>query len=474
MIVVVDAGLLPRSQHDEKVKYLLELLAEEPVQAHLYSYHGHPDHAQAVVAVDTGVEGIRGWVVTRPSENGEKLDAIYLKDGVPTRVPTESNDRSFLHMSETGPPTEVPSDDLLAQVRIDAFGMLVSKALRADLFITDHRLLVDSESGFWRGMTVMEPEAALPVVGLYLRQQEKFLLYRTPALGMRNSPVRHVQRDRMWFYWEVAQGLLPARDRWEFACKGYTDADGEKTLTSLPTALTWRLNQALRSRDRLLATLALVPQDHSTVDEALTELDQILLWIMAGFDITAQVAHIALDIQMKKGYPAWQNDQWLDKVASDDEQLAELVRNGNEGQHILTIVRLLRNSVHGDALSAGGMIPVVGEHALEPLLALPLSVRAQVLGAIDALGDRDAWGVSQPFLEEDLHLHPGAFVEQLLPRTLQILNALMAATPVERLLSADSDPARLSGEFPRMLPHHRIMWQLGLESEVAADITWVE
>lgn len=287
MLVVVDAALLARSQHDAKVKYLLELLAEEPIQAHLYSYHGPPEHAQAVVAADTGVEGIRDWVVTCASDNGEKLDAVYLKDGIPTRVSTEANDHYFLHLSETIPPVQNPRDDLSVQVRAEAFGLLVSKAIRADFFITDRPLLMDSDSGFLRGTTVIESEAALPLVGLYLRQQEKFVLYRTPALGMRSAPVRLVGRDRMSFYWEAAQLLLPARHRWDYGYGSHPSATNDTALSSLPTSLIWRIDQVLRARDRLLATLALVPQDHGSADEAMTELDLILLWLMAAFDITA-------------------------------------------------------------------------------------------------------------------------------------------------------------------------------------------
>lgn len=465
MIVVVDAALLARSQHDEKVKYLLELLAEEPVQAHLYSYHGPPNHAQEVVAVDTGVEGIRDWVVTRARDNGENLDAIFLKDGIPTRVRTESNDRSFLQLSETIPPTQDPSDDVLVRARADAFGLLVSKALRADLFIADHPLLVDSESGFWRGTTVMEPHAALAIVGLYLRQQEKFVLNRGPALGMRSAPVKLNQRDRMWFYWEAAQLLFPARHRWEFGCRVYSNASNDAVLSSLPTSLIWRLDQVLRARDRLLATLAVVPQDHSPADEVMTELDHILLGIMAAFDITARVAHHALGMPPQDAVQAgWQKKtRWLEEFAKLDKALANLMRDKGEGELIITVISELRNSIHGQALSAGSTIPVVGKHALQPLVELPRSSRERVLEAIDGLGGRSAWGVVYPFAEATPHLHPGTFVEQLLPRALSVLNALMDATPGERMLRDDVDPDRVPRALPRMRQDDRIIWQLGLE-----------
>lgn len=460
MIVVVDAVLLARARHDERVKYVLELLAQDPIQAHLYSYHGSPKHAQADVAVDTGVEGIRDWVLTRARDNGENLDAIYLKDGIPTRVPTQSNDRYFRQLFESLPSTQNPSDDLITRVRTDAFGLLVAKAIRADLYITDHPLLIESESGFCRGTTIMDPETALPVIGLYLRQQEQFVLGRAPALGMRSAPVQLDQRDRMWFFWEAAKLLLPARHRWAFGCRAHSGAN-DTARVSLPTSLIWRLDQVLRARDRLLATLALVPHDHSPADEAMTELDHILLGLMAAFDITARVAHHALGMPPEDVTQAgWQRKtRWLKEVAKRDEALADLMRHDSEGEHVLSIVSELRNTLHGQALSAGSRILGVGEYALQPLVELPQSSRERVLAAIEALGGRSVWGVVYPFSDTIPHLHPGTFVEQLLPRALLVINALMNATPVR----GDVEPERIPRALPRTRQDHRIIWQLGLE-----------
>lgn len=355
----------------------------------------------------------------------------------------------------TGKPTHV----LQAQARADTLALLVAKAIRADLFITDRQLLVDCDSDYWRGVTTIRPEAALPIIGLYLRQQEVFLHYRSPSLGMSIAPVHRNESDRVRFYWEAAQLLTPARHRWEFAAKTSRAGSDDTVIFSPPRVLTWRMGQVLQARDRLLTTLAVVPKDHSAVDEVLTELELILLWLMAAFDITAQAAHIALGVPMNMRNAACQYEGWLGKAALRDEGLVNLVRNESDGQHILTIVRALRNSIHGDALSAGGMIPVVGDHAREPLVALPVSSRGQVLDAMDKLGGRDVWGVAQPFPDSDLHLHPGAFIEQLLPRAFSILNELMNATPV----SKDVDPERIPQALPRMLRDNRIIWQLGLE-----------
>ena len=165
---------------------------------------------------------------------------------------------------------------------------------------------------------------------------------------------------------------------------------------------------------------------------------------------------------MKLRNAAWQFDGWINKVADLDSPLAQKVREGNEGQHLLALVRALRNTVHGEALSANGVIPVVGDHALDMLVALPESSLEQVLEAVDALGGREAWGVVQPFPDYGPHLHPGAFVEELFPRFLNLISEIMKATPVEQLLHENVRPERLPEAYPRALQDQRVLWQLGL------------
>jgi hypothetical protein len=70
-------------------------------------------------------------------------------------------------------------------------------------------------------------------------------------------------------------------------------------------------------------------------------------------------------------------------------------------------------------------------------------------------------------VDDHLLLHPGEFVEQLIPAACRLLNSLLAATPVERLSGVDLDALDLS---PSNAPQNafnvkhgqRIRMQLGL------------
>jgi hypothetical protein len=462
MTVMVDVALRERAKHDGKTNYVLEMLAEAPIQAHLYAASGPPAYAQRVTALQTGVEGVRDWVVVRESEDRQCLDAIYLKDDVPIRIHTQSNDSVFLHLSQVIPPGSESTDVVMERLKKDALALLIAKAIRADLYLTDRPMLVDTSSDFWWTTTVMRVEEALPIVGLYLRQQAKFVVSRSPALGAPLTPRRETVTDKASFYWQAAETLLPIGFRWKLASRKYAQEHGDDELKELISALTWRIDQVLRSRDRLLATVAVVPQDHSPADEALTELDLILLWLMSVFDITARLAHLVLDVPGKTRDAKWQAKEWMQKLAARDAGLARIMSEGGEGAHLLTILRNLRNNIHGEALSAGGMIPVVGNSALETLVRVPRRNRKELLAAMDALGEPLVWGVAKPFADADLHIQAGTFVERLLFMALKTLNQLMATVPASSASETDMIENQFSYVLPPSTSGQRILWQLGI------------
>jgi hypothetical protein len=149
-------------------------------------------------------------------------------------------------------------------------------------------------------------------------------------------------------------------------------------------------------------------------------------------------------------------------VGKKDGALADVVRNGSTGEHVLMIVKELRNTVHGQALSGEGKIPIVGDRAMEPLARMPQRSRDEVLDALEQLGGLEAWGVGKPFDGDDLYIHPGTFVEQLLPRTLEVFRDLMSTVPVENLRKDNAEQDRLAELRPLSPQDTRTLLQLGL------------
>ncbi len=182
---------------------------------------------------------------------------------------------------------------------------------------------------------------------------------------------------------------------------------------------------------------------------------------MAAFDITARATHLMLGLSGARRNAGWQHDgTWLPKVAKKHPTLANLFVPESHGQRLLTVLRLLRNTVHERGFSVGAQVPVVGDHALESMIRIRPEESEELRKAIGAVGDLDRWGLSQPFPNDHhLYLHVGSFVEQLLSVAL----ALLARTVAEM-----TDRAHTSARNPtaKSWLSQRAVWQLGLKPAV--------
>jgi hypothetical protein len=162
---------------------------------------------------------------------------------------------------------------------------------------------------------------------------------------------------------------------------------------------------------------------------------------------------------------AWQRSGWLTEVVASAPTLGALFQAGTDDLHTLTILRLLRNSIHGAAMQPLGVRR--GRQRDRTLVGLPASDEPELRTAFNALGGLAAWGVEE-LIPGRLHFDPGVFLEELLPRVLGMLNRIMDETPVERLAHVALQARDYlppigpgSGSFVEM-NRQSIRWQLGL------------
>lgn len=448
MVVMVDGDLLNRDGRDDATTYLFRLVRSQHIELH---YFADPQD---------GGDASACWVGVRPGAGENQRIVTFYRDGKEHHKLASTDWSTYRRVVEA---TDLPAAgafrDPPTGMETDANAMLAARAAHVDLFVTERQLPLQLGHDPWSRATVMKPGDAIPLVGLYLRTQGKFIV------GASTDNAGHGYPVRSEFYGRAAEALLPDALWWRTAFAA-SQAGTRGELEPLLAALLWRIGQVLRSRDRLFAALSAPPPDVDAMEDALSDLDQILLWLMASFDITAQVAHHALGMRPDKSqYAGWQyKKEWLKEVGKKDADLADLVRNGSAGEHVLTIVKELRNTIHGRTLSGDGKIPIVGGRAFETLARLPQRSRAEVLPALNKLGGLTSWGVGAPFEGDDLYLHPGDFVECLLPRALTVLRDLMRATPVEGLVGSETELAQQARVPPLTPVEERTLLQLGLES----------
>ncbi len=185
---------------------------------------------------------------------------------------------------------------------------------------------------------------------------------------------------------------------------------------------------------------------------------------MAAVDVTARVAHRALELEHSERRAAWQRDRWLKRVEASAPDLAGVVAAGSPGGLTLSILNALRNSIHGAALDSLGVSSTASRRE-GTLVGLPHADADEVVTAMDALGGRSAFGVRE-LLPDRIHADPGMLLDAIFGRTIVLLNDLMRLTPVERLddvyLAPEDDASPSDGPFE---PWSRdsVRWQLGLE-----------
>jgi hypothetical protein len=258
--------------------------------------------------------------------------------------------------------------------------------------------------------------------------------------------------------------LLPSAWRWFSACVQHSSAVEDDGLLLLGQSVLQRAQRALQVRDEVHVALNR-PPDNDTADQALSSLDVVLLLLMGAIDASARVVHAVLGIAGGAHMAGWQRERWLADVSTAAPPLGALFQTGTDDAHALTILRLLRNSIHGQALPA--LTVGQGRWRDRTLVGLPASQQADLLAGFAALGGDAAWGVEQ-LIPGRMHAAPGILLEQLLPRVLRMLNAIMDTTPVEQLSGVSLGPGDLQppvgahSEPFHELNRQSIRWQLGL------------
>lgn len=358
------------------------------------------------------------WCAVYPIENG------YAMGGVLGNAPViAANDGS------SGAYDDLPPEDAAHRRHDDALAcQIAGQGLGADLFITNRPYPLRREGFIRAGTTVCTAEEALGLIGLYLRTQGDFHLWKGFSF------------NRGLFYWVGTREILNQAWRWFHACVQHSGAAGDDSLMLLGGSLLQRFDRALEQRDKVLVSLS-QPQNNDLRDDALHGIDVILLYFMAAVDVAARVAHRTLQISGDEYTASWQNKRrggWWEKVNAAEPQLAAVVGSGTTGADVLTVVRLLRNSVHGAALQ--GVAYVEGSQPQQTLVGLPADQEADLLAAMDRLGGRSSWGANS-VLPGRTHVDPASVLDRLFEYVPTLLNELMEKTPVEQLQGVAITPA---------------------------------
>lgn len=130
-------------------------------------------------------------------------------------------------------------------------------------------------------------------------------------------------------------------------------------------------------------------QNNDTADEALFALDTFLVFLVGAFDAIGRAAHLTCGLDPTKLHDVSWRRQWRTRqLAPVAATLAQLMDNGTLGRDTLDLLALLRNTVHGEALTT-----VAAKYSSRPLqnvLLLPKGQQHDLLAIIARRGGNDS------------------------------------------------------------------------------------
>ena len=335
--------------------------------------------------------------------------------------------------------------------------LLLAESRNVDILISYDAFLSNPPWSIPSSTCVISPEQAVPLLGLFLRSQNYFFLkgHRLGASDDIHAVGSDLSRD---FYWPSASDILPNAKRWRLS---ESDRDDHEELVGLANAILQRATWVLQNRDRVLALLS-VSHDIGSGEEILSEVLQITLWLLGAVDAAAVIAHRVFDLAGGERNASWQNGEWINSLRNEGgEPVAKLVEEGSRGELVLSILREVRNTIHGMPPSL--VLFVQNEENANLAISLPKSRNKSILKAVVNFEVPEIWGFFKS-TDGQLLMHPGMFVEVMIPSVFELIDSLLDKMWNADLAKASARPQQSpdSGFSLTPMGKRRRLWQLGM------------
>jgi hypothetical protein len=448
--VMISDELVDNSRGDRE-DYLLGLLAQDCFNVTRYRDGGPPASAVRKSEFDDAPVA-PGWAIYNEGEDPAIGGSVVHFRGA-QELRTWATDVDFERFAVEAGAKFYAGD--AGRARRDVRAAAAAATVRADIFVTSRPFLRELPMLSLRDAVALSVDEALPIVGLYLRLQGRYIVSVQPT---GKWPMSY---NRGLFYWVAARDLMASGWRWRSCCCASELGNPDGPLGRLTETFHLRIARMLRARDQLHAAL-LRPPGRDVAEDALVALESVLGNLMSAMDASARVAHSVLGLGQGVHNAGWQRKAWLDRIdKAGATSLVSIVGPNTRGRAVLEVIRLLRNTVHAQAMSQIG-VKKPSTRRMDYHAVLPLDHAAEIEEAIAEIGNLEDWGVDRS-LEGRHYIEMRRFVENLVPIAVQILNDILAATPVELLGSVPvDDEGSGADEAWRSDYRIRIRWQLGL------------
>lgn len=310
-------------------------------------------------------------------------------------------------------------------------------SIRGDILVTSSPLLLKHRNKTWlREANPRTPLEAAQIVGLFLRSRNIYTYTAGPDFQGRF--------DRGWFYWVLARYRLPRMWRYLSACIAASKTRGDD-LQELGESILVRAVRALEARDAIGAAFY-VPQNNNIADQMMYHFDYLTMVLVGALDAQARVAHRTYQVgSMQERFASFRQEKFRTALRrSGAQELCELLAD-QRFENLLTLLYEPRNTIHGAALKT-----IMYRGVSEPehtFSIVPQSVGQKLWGAAERLEGVEEWGLTSHF--QEVWLEPYSYATALVKEGLNIIDAVSAATDVNRLFPADQPIPSFSEEAPK-------------------------
>jgi hypothetical protein len=464
LVVVVDDGLLEKEADGlfSQRRLLTNLLTHPYVVCYRHSDEGPP----ADEVRDGPARGFRtapGWIITEILDEGALVEVPHGEAVTTTHVWPNQLTIAYRDRKSTSYAELVPGE-AADQRKRDAVAVGAADELGADIYVSERPYVAERLAVRTEGVTCVDIPGALAVLGLYFRSQDTYPVHRGAPLGNRGM-------NKDWYSWVATHQAIPSARDWFASYEKHVGDSRNMKVVGLGSTMLRRVQRALWARDAVHIALN-SPSGRDATSDALASFDEFLLLMNAAVDAQARMVHHLLELDGKEYRANWDQRRWIDEVRNAHRPLADAVARRTPAFAAIRMLSVLRNSIHGEALS-DLTVSSSGARQSDILLLLDAVEQDVVYAAAREAGGPDSWGISRSPLGGGVAASIDMLIERLFHETATALTDLMARTPIQyapHMVLPVSHPQNRSGKpTDPFRDEHRlsIAWQLGFEDRLA-------
>ena len=352
LLVVVDYDIAdlyhPVSGRFRPRTLLEKLLSDQHVSAYSFSDDGPPAGYERRHYEFSVGESVPGWINNGPVSEDDFLrfrflygDEEHLSHSAVVGYRFEIANRDMEARSYNG----LSSEDSASRRVKDFDALSVASVMRADVFITNRPYLIERRGKMESlcKVRICSEEESLPLLLFYLRSHGDFYLYM-------NNNAASTMVDEDAFFRMAAMSRFPVFWQWEQAAKLISDTKVKIQFIQNYQAILRDLEHLLIVRDRvgILASQAAYPRVQS---------DLLFLFVDDLVTLSGLLDSLALQADLSNGMKtdptqvSWNNKLWRKKL-KHCSQCENWPLLEDTALSYIQLLAGLRNSVHGDPLSA--------------------------------------------------------------------------------------------------------------------------